>query len=84
MNFATTYTPIGDLFIFSDSWHIKIVELSKQNTNCLPLLHNTMKEVGCVISFVSQLVYELVHEKTNNLGSIQVQHIPGCTVTEDG
>ena len=25
-----------------------------------------------------------VHEKTNNLGSDQVQHKPDCTVTEDG
>ena len=25
-----------------------------------------------------------MHEKTNNLGSDQVQHKPGCTVTEDG
>ena len=28
--------------------------------------------------------YEPVREKTNNLGSEQVQHKPGCTVTEDG
>ena len=27
---------------------------------------------------------EPVHEKTNNLGSDQVRHKPGCTVTEDG
>ena len=25
-----------------------------------------------------------VHEKTNNLGSDQVRHKPGCTITEDG
>ena len=25
-----------------------------------------------------------VHEKTNKLGSDQVRHKPGCTVTEDG
>ena len=24
------------------------------------------------------------HEKSNNLGSDQVRHKPGCTVTEDG
>ena len=30
------------------------------------------------------LVFELVHEKTNSLGSNQVQHKPGYTVTEDG
>ena len=28
--------------------------------------------------------FEPVHEKTNNLGSDQVRHKPGCTVTEDG
>ena len=27
---------------------------------------------------------EPVHEKTNNLGSDQVQHKPVCRVTEDG
>ena len=25
-----------------------------------------------------------MHEKTNNLGSDQVRHKPGCTDTEDG
>ena len=30
------------------------------------------------------LLDEPVHEKTNNLGSDQVRHKPGCTVTEDG
>ena len=29
-------------------------------------------------------ILEPVHEKTNNLGSNQVRHKPGCTVTEDG
>ena len=29
-------------------------------------------------------VYEPVREKTNNLGSDQVRHRPGCTVPEDG
>ena len=28
--------------------------------------------------------YEPMREKTNNLGSDQVRHKPGCTVTEDG
>ena len=32
-------------------------------------------------AFVSQL-YEPVREKTNNVGSDQVQHKPGCTVTD--
>ena len=31
-----------------------------------------------------EIRYEPVHEKTNNLGSDQVRHKPGCTVTEDG
>ena len=26
--------------------------------------------------------YEPVHEKTNNLGSDQVQHKPGCAITD--
>ena len=30
------------------------------------------------------VLYEPVREKTNNLGSDQVQHKPGCTVTESG
>ena len=30
------------------------------------------------------LPFEPVREKTNNLGSDQVRHKPGCTVTEDG
>ena len=38
--------------------------------------HHT-KQVSC-------LKYEHVREKTNTLGSDQVQHKPGCTVTEDG
>ena len=30
------------------------------------------------------IINEPVHEKTNNLGSDQVRHKPGCTVTEAG
>ena len=30
------------------------------------------------------MLNEPVREKTNNLGSDQVRHKPGCTVTEDG
>ena len=29
-------------------------------------------------------IFKPVREKTNKLGSDQVQHKPGCTVTEDG
>ena len=32
---------------------------------------------------VKQII-EPVHEKTNNLGSDQIRHKPGCTVTEEG
>ena len=31
-----------------------------------------------------EIIYLSLHEKTNNLGSNQVRHKPGCTVTEDG
>ena len=34
--------------------------------------------------YSAALQYEPVREKTNNLGSDQVQHKPVCTVTEDG
>ena len=30
------------------------------------------------------MLIEPVREKTNNLGSDQVRHKPGCAVTEDG
>ena len=30
------------------------------------------------------VLYEPVHEKTNNLGSDLVRHKPACTITEDG
>ena len=33
---------------------------------------------------LAMLVDEPVREKTNNLGSDQVRHKPGCTVTEAG
>ena len=36
------------------------------------------------ITIVASRNVELVHEKPNNLGSDQVQHKPGCTVTEAG
>ena len=32
----------------------------------------------------NHVLYEPVGEKTSNLGSDQVQHKPGCTVTEAG
>ena len=35
----------------------------------------------CYITFI---YIDSVREKTNNLGSNQVQHKPGCAVTEDG
>ena len=33
---------------------------------------------------VQKIAFEPVREKTNNLGSDQVRHKPGCKVTEDG
>ena len=39
---------------------------------------------SCLWSDPSGSLFELVIEKTNNLRSDQVRHIPGCTVTEDG
>ena len=30
------------------------------------------------------ILFEPVHEKTNNLGSHQARHKLGCTITEDG
>ena len=37
-----------------------------------------------VKKIVINTIIEPVGEKTNNLGSHQVRHKPGCTVTEDG
>ena len=33
---------------------------------------------------IHPIKHEPVHEKTNNLGSNQIRHKLGCTVTEDG
>ena len=33
--------------------------------------------------YAMALTYDPVREKTNNLGSEQIQHKPGCTVTDD-
>ena len=48
----------------------------------LPLLN------VCKIIQLEELYFiyenEPVREKTNNFGSDQVRHKPGCTVTEDG
>ena len=38
----------------------------------------------CFFIRYNKEIYEPVCEKTNNLGSDQVQHKPVCTVTEDG
>ena len=37
-----------------------------------------------VNELVAMLQFEPAREKTNNLGSDQVRHNTGCTVTEDG
>ena len=36
------------------------------------------------LEMLGGLTFELVHEKTNNLGSNQVRHKLGCTITEEG
>ena len=36
----------------------------------------------CQVS--SSIPYEPLREKTNTLGSDQVRHKPGCSITEDG
>ena len=41
-------------------------------------------KVQIVVQGVFVLEIEPMHEKTNNLGSNQVPHKPGCTVTEAG
>ena len=40
--------------------------------------------INILYTYVFLELYEPVREKTNNLGSDQVQHKPDCTVTEDG
>ena len=59
--------------------------------NCtLPILSNSLQTVKAllytftVIKGNIKTENESVHEKTINLGSDQVRHKPGCTVTEDG
>ena len=47
------------------------------------------RNVGNCLSPVSEwfnrpLLYEPLREKTNNLGSDQARHKPGCTITEEG
>ena len=48
---------------------------------CRPDLNLTAQMFMVTTSVIKN---EPVSEKTNNLGSYQVQHKPGCTVTEDG
>ena len=48
-------------------------------------IYQTLLEVVTSIdNIINTLLNEPVHEKTNSLGSDQVQQKPGCTVTEDG
>ena len=47
----------------------------------LAFLNDTVRKVG---DLVDDKVNEPVHEKTYNLGSDQVRHKPGYTVTEAG
>ena len=43
-----------------------------------------MNRPAKMIKVLYQKSFEPVREKTNNLGSVQVRHKSGCTVTEDG
>ena len=43
-----------------------------------------METAASWVNLDNMFVNEPVREKTNNLGSDQVRHKPGCTVTEDG
>ena len=42
------------------------------------------KTMSVILDLSILLIYEPVHEKTNNLGSEKVPHKPGFTLTEDG
>ena len=44
--------------------------------------HNLTLPCALMTDFLIR-IYEPVREKNNNLGSDQVRHKPGCTVTED-
>ena len=68
---------------FSCSAHLSMGRNVSMVNRCCQL-HEIERD--CLYPLVYSLVetFEPVREKTNNLGSDQVQHKLGCTVTEDG
>ena len=50
----------------------------------IPSIENVSKNSKIKLKNINPALNEPVCEKTNNLGSDQVQHKPGCTVTENG
>ena len=63
--------------------------MSASDPNTSIFLTDTDKQIKnkvyCLtFTFLSFLTFEPVREKTNNLGSDQVQRNPACTVIEDG
>ena len=62
----------------------KIIDLFSRNLNIGLVIEENIIQVSGKHSYsVCVFVLEPVCEKTNNLGSDQVRHKPGCTVTED-
>ena len=57
-------------------------------SGCLTTVHCSVRRYCfCFIATINiniEIVFEYVREKTNNLGSDQDRHKPGCTVKEDG
>ena len=47
------------------------------------IMANTSQTKIRIVTLCIRLLFEPVREKTNNMGSDQVRHKPGCTVTED-
>ena len=76
-----------------DWWKTKIHSLRnkvlKYKTLCCKgllkdaIIYKNVSYVTLIFSRFHITSFEPVCEKTNNLGSDQVRHKPGCTVTED-
>ena len=45
--------------------------------------HRVLSSIRSFLLFIQRVLIEHVREKTNNLGSDQVQHKPACTVSEE-
>ena len=59
---------------------ITVQNLGKTNTDPRDRFASPYIDTHVKVKFL----YESVHEKTNNFGSDQVRHKPGCIFTEDG